>query len=518
VLPGKNFTLDDITQILKKRWWLIALPFALGSVGGYIAYQSIAEQYRSETLIMVVPQRVPDAYVRSTVTGSVTDRLITINEQILSRSRLERVITDFDLYRDLRKGGIMEDVVAAMRLDVDIDPPSERNNTFRVSYSSSDPVTAQKVTERLASLFIEENLRDRESLAENTSLFLNSQLEEAKRQLVAHEKKLEAYQKRNAGTLPSQVTSNMQAISNAQMQLQSLTDAVNRNRERRLLLERQLADLETMPVALLPGLGPEAAQKPTAAQQLQAAREQLEVMKQRFKPDHPDVRAAERLIRDLKVKADVEALQAKLNPNKPVVPSEVARQKRMRDLKDEIGDIDRQNAGSEKEVSRIRSMVADYQARIDVVPTRESELIELTRDYETLRQTYTSLLTKQEDSKLAANLERGQIGEQFRVLDPASLPERPFNEKKRLTMGIGLSLGGLGLGLLIIAALEYRDSSFKTEEDVMRVLSLPVLALVPVLGPPVQAANRRRTWRSALGLSALLLAVAGATAMAFWTR
>ena len=80
------------------------------------------------------------------------------------------------------------------------------------------------------------------------------------------------------------------------------------------------------------------------------------------------------------------------------------------------------------------------------MPERESELVELTRDYETLQETYTSLLTKKEDSKLAANLERGQIGEQFRILDPASLPERPSNQEQRLTMGIGASLGGLVSG------------------------------------------------------------------------
>ena len=129
----------------------------------------------------------------------------------------------------------------------------------------------------------------------------------------------------------------------------------------------------------------------------------------------------------------------------------------------------------------------------------------MTRDYETLRQTYTSLLTKKEDSKLAANLERGQIGEQFRILDPASLPQRPYNQKKRLTTGIGASFGGLVLGLLLVAALEYRDTSFKTEEDVMRVLSLPVLALVPVLGPsagPRQSPQDMEVGSGALGLVA----------------
>ena len=102
VLPGKSYSFDEITQILLKRWWIVLLPFVIGSVGGIHDVPAYPRAVWSETLIMVVPQRVPDSYVKPTVTGTVEDRLTSINDQILSRSRLERVITDFDLYRDAR--------------------------------------------------------------------------------------------------------------------------------------------------------------------------------------------------------------------------------------------------------------------------------------------------------------------------------------------------------------------------------------------------------------------------------
>ena len=175
-------------------------------------------------------------------------------------------------------------------------------------------------------------------------------------------------------------------------------------------------------------------QKPSAAQQLDAAKTQLEILKQRYTPEHPDIKSAERLIKDLQVKADEEAKQAKLNP-KNASPVELARQRSIRDLKDQIGDIDRQTSAANVEAAGLRARIIEYQAKIDVVPERESELVELTRDYETLKQTYTSLLSKKEDSKLAANLERGQIGEQFRILDPASLPERPSNRGEEADHG-----------------------------------------------------------------------------------
>jgi polysaccharide chain length determinant protein (PEP-CTERM system associated) len=517
VLPGKTYSVEEVTQILRKRWWMVALPFAIGTVVGVYLYRSTPEQYRSETMIMVVPQRVPDTYVKPTVTGTVEDRLASINDQIMSRSRLERIITDYDLYRETRRAGtIMQDVVEQMRDDIEVEPPVQGQQTFKVSYSSSDPGTARKVTERLASLYIEENLRDRESLAENTSLFLESQLEDARRRLKAQEDKLEVYRNRHSSTLPEQVTANQQAIAGFQIQLKEINGSVSHGRERRLLLERQLADLESQPAsAPMPNVPADPTQRQTAAQQLELAKNQLELMKQRYTPEHPDIKAAERLIRDLQIKADKEAELAKLNPAK-ASPSELARQRAIRDLRDQIADIDRQIAAANVEASGLRARINEYQSRIDVVPARESELVELTRDYETLRQTYTSLLSKKEESKLAANLERGQIGEQFRILDPASMPQRPHNEMKRLTMAIGGSLGGLVLGLLLVGSIEYRDSTFKTEDDVMRVLSLPVLALVPIMGPVSDTRQPRKKWRSALGLSALLLAVACAAAITVW--
>ena len=519
MLPGKSYSFDEITQILLKRWWIALLPFVIGSVAGFMMYQRTPELYKSETLIMVVPQRVPDSYVKPTVTGTVEDRLTSINDQILSRSRLERVITDFDLYRDARAVGIMQDVVEQMRDDIKLEPPAPGLQTFKVGFVSNDPQTARKVTERLASLYIEENLRDRESLAENTSLFLESQLEDARRRLKAQEEKLEAYTTRHSGTMPEQVGSNMQAISNFQIQLKEVNAGITHGRERRLMLERQLADAELPTTAPLSNAAADPTQKVSAAQQLEAAKTQLEILRQRYTPEHPDIKSGERLIRDLQIKADEEAKLAKLNPSK-ASPAELARQRNIRDLKDQIGDIDRGIAAANVEAAGLRTRINEYQARIDVVPERESELVELTRDYDTLKLTYTSLLSKKEDSKLAANLERGQIGEQFRILDPASLPERPSNQATRLTLAIGASLGGLVLGLMVIGALEYRDTSFKTEEDVMRVLSLPVLALVPVMGPNADSRHPRKNkkWRSALGLSAFFLVVACAAALATWTR
>ncbi len=517
MLPGKKYTSDEITRLLIKGRWMIAVPLTIGIVCAPAIARFVPEVYRSETLIMVIPQRVPDSYVKSTVTAKVEDRLPSISDQILSRSRLERIILDFNLYPSQRATGIMEDVVQRMRKDIEV--KLEGKESFRVSYVSTTPKVARDVTERLASLYIEENLRDRENLADSTNLFLESQLEDAKRRLLDHEKKLEAYRKRYSGQLPTQLQSNLQVIQNTQMQLQALGETLNRARERRLLIERQIADAQAFPAALVQSRtvvnSPDGPVPLSAAQQLEAAKVRLEAYRLRYTPDHPDIKTLERAIAELQVKADAEAQKPPEESKKAQLsPEEAALQKRVLDLQAELVVIDHQLAAGEAEEKRLKQTLADYQAKVDAVPTRESELVELTRDYATLQETYSSLLTKREESKLAANLERRQIGEQFKILDPASLPEKASNQVQRYGFVLAGPLAGLLLGIGLIAFREYRDTTFKTEEDVQRVLNLPVLALVPLMAVPRR--SRLRARRKLAATVAALVLLASVAALIAW--
>ena len=198
---------------------------------------------------------------------------------------------------------------------------------------------------------------------------------------------------------------------------------------------------------------------------------------------------------------------------KPVLPAERLRQQKLRDLQLQLDDIDRQLAEKDTQDQQIRAVVKDYQAKLDAAPKRESELIELSRDYATVQGSYQGLLVKREEATLAANLERRNIGEQFKILDPAKVPERPFSPN-RLVINLGGAGGGLALGILIIAFLEYRDSSFKSEDDVVRVLDMRVLAVVPLMIS--DAEHRTRKWRIALiGVAAIVLVGSGA-ALVLW--
>jgi len=519
VIPGKKYTPEDILAMAWRRKWVLVIPFVLIGAGTYVWSRTVPDRYRSETLIMVVPQRVPESYVRPTVTTRIEDRLNSIRQQILSRTRLEAIVVDLDLYAKLRRTALMEDVIEQMRRDITI--TVARDDSFRVAYVSDKPITAMRVTERLTRLFIDENLRDREVLAQGTNQFLNNQLEDARRRLMEHEKRLEDYRRRHAGELPTQLETNLTAINSTQLQIQSLVENNNRAKDRLVVIERTIADM-TAPDAnpeVTTGLAGADGSLPagTTTQQLEAARLALQQMQLRLKPEHPDVVRMQRLIRDLEKKAETEAMQAPLSPGAPGVrprtPAEAARAARLRELRLEVDSLKRQIGEGQSEEKRLRSLMQVYQSRADAAPTRESELIELSRDYETIQGLYTGLLSKSEESKMAANLESRQIGEQFRTLDPPRVPERPF-APNRAQMNLTGALAGLGLGFALAALLEYRDTTLKTDDDIAASLVMPVLCIVPLM---ITDAERRRDrkWRLAIGTAVFVLAVAGAAAAWF---
>jgi polysaccharide chain length determinant protein (PEP-CTERM system associated) len=506
VLPGKVYTPEAVLEIVWRHKWLIVLPFAIVTAGVAVYARALPDVYRSETLIMVVPQRISENYVRSSVNVPIEDRLRSIGEQILSRTRLEQVIVDLDLYVQQRSRLPMEDVVEIMRDQITVEPVER--DMFRIAFVARDAQVAASVVTRLADMYIAENQRDREVIADDTNEFLESQLLEAKDRLVEHEKKLEAYRMRHAGELPTQFESNLQMIQATQVQLQSLAESMNRDRDRRLALETALAEAKKggAPSAAdraalgLPAESPEA----SLASQVETARRELRELQRRLTASHPDVVAKTNQLADLEARLAAEP--PALGPaTDPASDAAAAAEARVRQIQAEIDKLDAQIAVKEQEEVRLNGVIADYRKRVDAVPARETEMTELMRDYDTLQKTYTSLLASRQSSAIAANLERRQIGEQFKVLDPARPAERPFSPD-RVRLNLLGALAGLAFGLGLVGLIEYRDSTFRSEDDVLQVLSLPVLAVIPFMESPQEQRARR--------LRIVLTSVTGVAALA----
>jgi polysaccharide chain length determinant protein (PEP-CTERM system associated) len=524
MLPGKKYTPDDFLRIAWKRRWYILVPLVV--IGSSTAAVSLflPDRFRASTNVLVIPQRVPEDFVQSTVTAPLSERLNVISQQILSRTRLERIIQEFNLYERERQSMIMEDVISLMRGDISLNVVSPRRgreqvSQFSISFESADPRMAMRVTERLGSLFVQENIEDRTLLAEQTSSFLSNQLEDAKRRLIDHEKKLQEFRQRNNGRLPDQVQSNLSMLQSSQTQLATVIESVNRDRDRLAALERSLA--EAPPVVTVVPAAPAGEPAPTtAAQQLQAARNQLQAMLLRLKPEHPDIGRAKRVIGELEAKAEAEALAQPLSQTSPAasVVRDRAAQLRIDSTRAEMQELVTRIESGKREAARLQASIESYTSRVQSAPALESELTQLMRDYTTLQEGYTSLLKRNEESKIAMNLERRQIGEQFRIIDGARLPERPVSPDRTRINLLGL-LAGLGVGLALAALLEYRDTSFKTDDDIVTTLALPVIAVIPAMtSASERRARRRRKMVLAASVSVVCIVLAGAVAAAFKYR
>lgn len=525
MLPNKSYTPAFFLNLLWRKRWHVAVPLVTCTLGALAFSATLEDRFQSDMLIQIIPQRVPDSYVRSTVTIRTEDRLDVVTQQVTSRTQLEQMIRDFDLYPRERARLPLETVVERMRNDIAIElvrtARNEPVDAFHVRFTYGDPDVATRVTQRLGTLYIDRNARDRGALAEATNDFLKVQLQEAAGRLQEQEAKVARFREQHAGRLPYQLESNMQAIQSAGAQRQALLESMARDRDRKLMLERLYNDAvaDASAARTSARLAPEpregAPSTPTSPeQQLERARAGLAQMQLRLTPEHPDILRAKRTIAELEKAIASQASTGTPNaPADPIVTADMNRRERVQQMRAEIESLDRQIEFKETQQQRLNASIDDYQRRIEAVPSVESEWVALTRDYETLQQTYRSLLTKSQEARMAADLEGDNIGEQFRVLDPARVPVRPTGPNRIQINAIGLGLG-LAIGLGLIAFFLLRDVSFHSEADVHDVLALPVVAVIPRIDTAADLLTRKRAERLAMVGAALFFAVSG---YVFWS-
>nr|HPK70460.1 GNVR domain-containing protein [Vicinamibacterales bacterium] len=291
------------------------------------------------------------------------------------------------------------------------------------------------------------------------------------------------------------------------------------DRNRKLVLERLYNDAAAdAPVAAPVPAGASGALPADAPpqQRLAAARAALAQMETRLSPKHPDIVRTRRVIADLEQQVAAAELERPVSPEAGQAVAanqeEARRRERLREMRAEIESLDRQIAFKEGEERRMRAEIGAYQARLEAVPGIESEWIALTRDYDTLQETYRQLLAKSENSKMAASLEQRQIGEQFRILDPPRVPQKPTSPNRLRINLLGL-LAGLGLGVALVGLFYVRDSTMRSEGDVLGAIDLPVLGLLPYVTTDADVRRRKRLRLLAATAAALL---AAASSGVFW--
>ena len=505
-------TLDNLWRIVvRRRWWIVA-PAACTVLATIGILLRIPNEYRSDATLLVVEQQVPQRYVVPTTTTDVGDALQAMTRQVLSRPRLLGIIEEFGLYQKEKKRLAPEEVMEVMRRNIDIqplDPSAGRKdfNAFKISFTTESPHLAQEVTSRLTSLFIEENLKTRADQATNTTNFLHEQLEVARTKLAEQEQRLREFKTQYLGELPEQQAGNLGILGGTQTQLQNSMASLSRAQEQRVYLQSLLTGYRGLSNRSLPVNGTPVSRRPmTPIETAQADLERLQSKRTEllghYTPQYPDVLRVERDI------AKTEAVLARLKANTPQTSGAGTGQE-SRAVAASAGD-DEDPAVSQvksqleanrleienlsKDEKHLRAVLSQYQNRLNVTPIREQQLAGILRDYELTKQDYTDLLNKELQSRLATSLEKQQGGQQFRVVDPPSLPVLP-SSPKRLKIALGSVAGGIALGLALAFLVNLRTRNFQTEEEISQCFEFPLVLGVPELLTPGEV--RMRAWRQA---------------------
>jgi len=493
-------SLEEYWAIARRRRWYILLPLFVAWAIAWVGSWLVPSTFQSEALILVEQQKVPEQYVVPNVTVSLQDRLQSMTQQILSRTRLQSTISRVHLYEKRGLGGLFaktEDPVEQMRKDIAIElvevPGRPGQLTaFKIRYSAGTPQLAQEVNSELTSLFIDENLKSQQQLSESTTAFLQNQLVEARAKLEEQEAKVRAFKAVHFGDLPSQTETNVQILSGLQNQLLGTQRALDEAKQQKLYLESLQQQYQTAQADM--GIDNSSAPSPQRlTKDLIDLRYQLEAARSRLTEEHPDIIALKDKIAKIeKMKNDLEteiASQSETgkatNKLDPSAAAEVQRGSTtpMMQLQSQLKSIKPEIENYERHAKELESQISSYRSRLNLTPQTEQKLADVSRGYEESKSNYNSLLQKQNQSQLATSLEQRQQGEQFRVLDPPSLPDRP-SAPNHLLLSLGGLMVGAILGFGLAALLEMTNVLVRQEKDLEGLIPTRVLVGVPHLNTP----------------------------------
>jgi protein tyrosine kinase modulator len=512
---------DYWAMVVRRRWWLMGPLFACGFLAFGVA-QFWPEQYRSQALILVEQQKVPELYVTPNVVTNLQDRLQSMTQQILSRTRLQKLIEQFNLYPNLRSHLNIDEVVDKMRAHISIElvqAPRRQDEltAFRIYFLYSNARISQQITNELTSLFIDENIQARGQQSVSTTSFLENQLEQAHQDLAQQEQHLREYKLRFVGELPEQEQSMLQMLGSLEAQLDANTAAAQRAEQQRVYLE----SMRSEHLALQKSLGSvdgsvSASPIAVADAAIRDLRKQLTDLEARYTDQHPDVdklrdQIAEwedlrkRLEQEPDSVATKEVSRSAATPGQSAPLAEIESQLKV--IKVEIADY-------QEAAKKLRGRMEDLESRLSRTPLREQQLAEVTRNYDNSRQNYQSLLQKKLQSELATNLEKRQQGEQFRIIDPPNLPLKPSEPNRLAIVTIGWVLG-FCVGLGLTALQELTDQTIHNERNLLESVQVPLLVHVPVLHSRRERVRARLHRVSEATATALLLA--GSVAMGIYT-
>jgi uncharacterized protein involved in exopolysaccharide biosynthesis len=509
MIVNRELGLDDYLAIARRRLGLVVAPLLMCALLGFLISFILTPKYTSRSLLLVEDQVLPPGYVKPIVTERVSDRMTILTQNVLSRTRLQGLVTRLGLAKN---GKSIDDVVESIRDNVSVTeadpgspPPGSASTSstpnasnawrkkpgpgdtadvpgFYVSFTTNNSRDAQQVCAEITSMLLEENLQLRERVAQGTTDFLARQLDEAKHNLDDLDNRLSDFKKAHIGRLPSDEDRNLKLLMAFNSQLDANSQTLNRAQQDLSFTQSLLSQEEKVwkEAQVSPTL-------PTLRQQLVNLQDQLVMLQARYTDDYPDV---------AKTKRDIAEIQAKLKDltgdgtagdtyAAKLEPPEIVQLKHQAHQDDQI------IAQATANQKRLQKGIDLYQSQLALSPEIEEQYKQLTRDNETAHTIYDNLLSNKSTAEMQTEMERKQEGEQMRLLDPANLPSSA-SFPIRWMFAAGGAAAGLCLGLVVALWLELRDKSMRDEADVSAALQLPTLVSVPWIADDENGDRRRR--------------------------
>ena len=535
----------DLKGLIRRRKKSFVLSFLSVIFMAVLIAFVLPPIYLSQSTILIEDQQIPREYVQTTITGFVEERLQVITQQIMSRSRLMEIINRFNLYQEMRDRYTTEEIIEKMRDDIHLETisaevmdrrtgrPTAATIAFTLSYEGKNPSMVQKVSNVLASFYLEQNLKSREQRASNTTIFLQQESDALKGQIDAIENKISEFKSAHIGELPEYNALNLQAITQLNRDVDHIEMQINSLKERKILLEGQIANVDP----LSPIVTEEGKAMMHPGERLKYLRLQLISLQSALSEKHPDMKKLKKEIHELqqqveesdasieKVKrlnaltGQLAAIKGKSGPKHPdvvrlskeveVLGKEVENiraEKVSQDLieqkpdnpayinlKTQIVSVEIQSTGLLEEKQQIEKEIAKYQRKIGNVPVVEKEFNKLIRDYENAKYKYNEIMAKLMEAKVAQGMEETQRGERFTIIDPGQLPEKPYKPNRLAILLIGFVLA-LGAGVGVSAVRENLDTSIKTAEELGQLTNVPVLSVISMMQSDEEVRARRIKW------------------------
>jgi polysaccharide biosynthesis transport protein len=501
--PSQPLDFARYLDIVRRRHVLFLSLLLAGWLAVWASSWVLPPRYKSSTLILVEEPTMPKSYVVPNVNDDLQDRLQSITQQILSRTRLLLIIDKLNLYQRRNRAYTPDEKVNLMRADIDVelvrDPQNQAITAFKIYYTAPDPHEAQEVTSELTNLFIDENDRVREQESQGTTEFIQNQLTNASASLADQDAKVRAFESAHEGSLPTQEATNLQILSGLQSQLQDEQDALNAAKQQRVYHQSMVDQYHS-----LQGTTHTASGAPTGLaavdQQLDTLRSKLAELSSRYTDRYPEVqevkaeiarteKSRDQLIVNLKNNASGKSTTSDGQTPEPVNPAQNAP---MLQLESQLQADQVEIANREQAIMNLKSRINDYQTRLSSEPAVAQQLADLTRGYDQSQKNYNDLLQKENESQMATSMEQMQEGERFTMLDPPSLPVKPDFPNRLKMCGAGLG-AGLALGILVVGLLEFFDDRLHTDRAIQKLLPMTVISEIPeILNPSDQKRHRQK--------------------------